>query len=67
MLSVAILVSYKPQAQAALVLLALGALAGLGTAFAFFRTLQTDLAALTIVATPPDEYRESGTESFRNF
>jgi len=67
MFSVAILVFIRSQARYALALLALGGVAGLGTAFALFRTLQSDLAALTVVATPADEYRESGTESFGTF
>ncbi|MSR57156.1 MAG: serine/threonine protein kinase [Planctomycetaceae bacterium] len=67
MLSVAVLVLIRSQAQFALGLLAAGGVAGLASAFWLFRTLQADLAALTLVAAPPDELHDSVSRSMRGF
>ncbi|HTI51842.1 MAG TPA: serine/threonine-protein kinase [Planctomycetaceae bacterium] len=64
MLSVAVLVLIGSQARFALALLAAGGVFGLATTFLLFRTLQTDLAALTLVTAPPGEQRDSMSESF---
>ena len=55
MLSVAILVAIDSHARFAVGLMAAAGLAGFGLAFVLFRTLQSDLAALTLIATPPGE------------
>ncbi|MDB5335198.1 MAG: pknB 29 [Planctomycetaceae bacterium] len=59
MLSVAILEMIGSQAHYALELLAVGGVAGLAIAFALFRILQADLAALTVIAAPPGEAHSS--------
>ncbi len=59
MLSVAILVEIGSQAHYALGLLAVGGIAGLAIACSMFRILQSDLAGLIAIATPPGEHHKS--------
>lgn len=65
MLSVAVLVLIDSQARFALGLLAAGGVVGLASAFWLFRTLQADLAALTLVAGQTDELHDSVSRSMR--
>lgn len=67
MLSIGVLVVIGSQARFALGLLAAAGLAGLGVAFLLFRTLQSDLAALSLVAAPPGELRDPLSESVGRF
>jgi eukaryotic-like serine/threonine-protein kinase len=67
MLAVAVLVLTGSQARFALGVLAAGGIFGLATAFALFRLLQADLAALAVVAAPAGELRDSTTDSFATF
>jgi hypothetical protein len=59
MLSVVILVVIGSQARFALGLLAAAGLAGFGLAFLAYRMLQSDLAALTLIAAPPGDLSEA--------
>jgi hypothetical protein len=67
MLSVVILVAIDSHARFAVGLLAAAGLAGFGLAFLLFRTLQSDLAALAVIATSPGEANETGSGLSRNF
>jgi eukaryotic-like serine/threonine-protein kinase len=67
MLSVVILVLIGSQARFALGLLAAAGLAGFGLAFMLFRTLQSDLAALTVIATSPGETSDLPSALSRSF
>ncbi|MFN0053510.1 MAG: serine/threonine-protein kinase [Planctomycetales bacterium] len=64
MLAVAILVLVGSQARFALGLLAVCGVAGLGTAFLFFKSIQADLATLLVIAAPHGD-GQSGTEEAR--
>jgi serine/threonine protein kinase len=55
LLSIALLALIGSKARYALAILSVGGVAGLATAFLLFRTLQADLAALTVIAAPPED------------
>lgn len=65
MLAVAILVVVGSQARFALGLLAVCGVAGLATAFLFFRCIQSDLATLAKIAASPGEGPAGTEDSFR--
>lgn len=67
MLSVVILVAIDSHARFAVGLMAAAGLAGFGLAFVLFRTLQSDLAALTLIATPPGETHHTPGALSRSF
>jgi serine/threonine protein kinase len=67
MLSVVILVAIDSHARFAVGLLAAAGLAGFGLAFLLFRTLQSDLAALTVIAAPPGETNDTPSALSRSF
>ena len=67
MLSVVILVVIGSQARFALGLLAAAGLAGFGLAFLGYRMLQSDLAALTVIAAPPGDASDTSSALSRSF
>src|SRR5262249_45071090 len=67
MLSVVILVLIGLQARFALGVLAAAGLAGFVLSFLAYRTLQADLAALTMIAAPPGETGDSTSVLSRSF
>jgi small-conductance mechanosensitive channel len=67
MLSVVILVVIDSHARFAVGLLAAAGLAGFGLAFVLFRTLQSDLAALTVIAAPPGDSSDAPSALSRSF